>query len=86
MWASSRPLSLRLMTQRTHEQLETRLEARGDWPVWSRPPLLWVRVAYLSLLNAAFSALYRLIRSRRTPFSVFRAGRSQPPARSARLR
>jgi phenylacetate-CoA ligase len=37
---------------------------RGDWPIWSRPPLLWVRLAYLTALNAVFSGLYRFVRSR----------------------
>src|ERR671931_1954829 len=31
--------------------------------LWSRPPLLWVRLAYLLLLNWAFSRLYRFVRS-----------------------
>ena len=38
-------------------------QPRGHWPIWSRPPLLWVRIAYLTLLNAAFSGLYRFVRS-----------------------
>ena len=41
----------------------TEPKSRGHWPIWSRPPLLWVRLAYLRLLNGAFSALYRSIRS-----------------------
>lgn len=44
-------------------QTEERLRPRGDWPIWSRPPLLWVRLGYLTLLNAAFSGLYRFVRS-----------------------
>jgi phenylacetate-CoA ligase len=32
--------------------------------VWSRPPLLWVRIAYLTLLNALFSEVYRFVRFR----------------------
>ena len=31
--------------------------------LWSRPPLLWIRLGYLTLLNGAFSALYRFVRS-----------------------
>ena len=31
--------------------------------VWSRPPLLWVRLGYLTLLNSAFSSAYRFVRS-----------------------
>ena len=31
--------------------------------LWSRPPLLWVRLAYLTLLNVVFSWLYRFVRS-----------------------
>jgi len=31
--------------------------------VWSRPPLLWVRLGALTLLNAAFSTAYRVVRS-----------------------
>lgn len=31
--------------------------------VWSRPPLLWFRLGYLTLLNAAFSSAYRFVRS-----------------------
>jgi phenylacetate-CoA ligase len=31
--------------------------------IWSRPPLLWLRLTYLLLLNSAFSGLYRFIRS-----------------------
>ena len=42
---------------------DTETRSRGHWPIWSRPPLLWVRVAYLTLLNASFSALYRFVRS-----------------------
>lgn len=42
---------------------EQTVTERGHWPIWSRPPLLWVRLAYLTLLNASFSALYRLVRS-----------------------
>ncbi len=38
-------------------------QPRGHWPIWSRPPLLWVRIAYLTLLNATFSGLYRFVRS-----------------------
>jgi phenylacetate-CoA ligase len=30
---------------------------------WSRRPLVWVRVAYLTALNAAFSSVYRFVRS-----------------------
>jgi phenylacetate-CoA ligase len=41
-----------------------RLEPRGHWTIWSRPPLLWIRLAYLTLLNESFSALYRFVRSR----------------------
>jgi phenylacetate-CoA ligase len=37
--------------------------ARGDWPIWSRPPLLWVRLAYLTVLNVIFSSAYRVVRS-----------------------
>jgi phenylacetate-CoA ligase len=44
-------------------QTEPRPKPRGDWPIWSRPPLLWVRLAYLTLLNAAFSGAYRFVRS-----------------------
>src|SRR5438876_6610010 len=36
---------------------------RGRRGVWSRPPLVWLRLGYLSLLNAAFSGAYRTIRS-----------------------
>jgi len=31
--------------------------------LWSRPPLLWVRLTYLLALNWAFSRLYRFVRS-----------------------
>src|ERR1041385_8966496 len=31
--------------------------------LWSRPPLAWVRLAYLQLLNWAFTRLYRCVRS-----------------------
>jgi phenylacetate-CoA ligase len=44
-------------------QPESQPQPRGDWPIWSRPPLLWVRLAYLSALNAVFSGLYRVVRS-----------------------
>jgi phenylacetate-coenzyme A ligase PaaK-like adenylate-forming protein len=37
--------------------------SRGHWPIWSRPPLLWVRIGYLTLLNALFSSAYRVVRS-----------------------
>jgi phenylacetate-CoA ligase len=39
------------------------LQERGHWTIWSRPPLLWVRLGYLNLLNRTFSALYRFVRS-----------------------
>ena len=39
------------------------LQERGHWRIWSRPPLLWVRLGYLTLLNAAFTGLYRFVRS-----------------------
>ena len=42
---------------------EQQLRPRGDWPIWSRPPLLWVRLAYLTFLNSTFSGLYRFVRS-----------------------
>jgi phenylacetate-CoA ligase len=32
--------------------------------LWSRPPLLWVRLAYLTLLNGLFSEAYRFVRFR----------------------
>ena len=41
----------------------SRSRPRGHWPIWSRPPLLWVRLGYLTLMNAAFTALYRSVRS-----------------------
>src|SRR4051794_16506019 len=31
--------------------------------LWSRPPLLWLRLAYLTLLNVVFSWTYRFVRS-----------------------
>src|ERR671937_235821 len=31
--------------------------------VWARPPLLWIRLAYLTLLNMFFSGAYRIVRS-----------------------
>jgi phenylacetate-coenzyme A ligase PaaK-like adenylate-forming protein len=31
--------------------------------LWSRPPLLWVRLGYLTLLNVVFSRGYRFVRS-----------------------
>jgi phenylacetate-CoA ligase len=31
--------------------------------LWSRPPLLWLRLGYLTLLNGLFSAVYRFVRS-----------------------
>jgi phenylacetate-CoA ligase len=31
--------------------------------LWSGPPLLWVRLGYLTLLNVAFSGAYRFVRS-----------------------
>lgn len=42
---------------------EARREPRGHWVIWSRPPLLWVRIGYLTLLNAVFSSAYRFVRS-----------------------
>ena len=53
------------MTVETRQALpaDTEQQPRGHWPIWSRPPLLWVRVGYLTLLNASFSSLYRFIRS-----------------------
>ena len=41
----------------------SRSRPRGHWPIWSRPPLLWIRLGYLTLLNAALTALYRSVRS-----------------------
>ena len=34
--------------------------------VWGRPPLLWIRLTYLLLLNYTFSRLYRFVRSHYT--------------------
>ena len=31
--------------------------------LWARPPLLWVRLGYLTALNATFSQIYRFIRT-----------------------
>ena len=31
--------------------------------VWARPPLLWVRLGYLTALNVGFSRVYRFVRS-----------------------
>jgi phenylacetate-CoA ligase len=45
------------------EQATVRATPRGDRPIWSRPPLLWLRLGYLSLLNRAFSGAYRFVRS-----------------------
>jgi len=42
---------------------ERKPQPRGQWPIWSRPPLLWVRIGYLTAVNAVFSGLYRFIRS-----------------------
>ena len=42
---------------------DERAPERGHWPIWSRPPLLWIRLGYLTFLNASFSALYRFVRS-----------------------
>jgi phenylacetate-CoA ligase len=39
------------------------LQERGHWRIWSRPPLNWVRLGYLTLVNAVFSGLYRFVRS-----------------------
>lgn len=49
------------MTQQSHSA--ERRRRRGSWRVWSRPPLVWVRLGYLTFLNASFSALYRFVRS-----------------------
>ena len=40
-------------------------EAAPERPrtLWSRPPLLWIRVGYLTLLNVVFSRAYRFVRS-----------------------
>jgi phenylacetate-CoA ligase len=38
--------------------------APGWRSLWSRPPLVWVRLAYLTLLNALFSEAYRFVRFR----------------------
>ncbi len=54
MWPVETPESL---------AAEREPQPRGHWPIWSRPPLLWVRVGYLTAVNAVFSALYRFIRS-----------------------
>jgi len=55
------------MTPTTHDTTTTpstpQLEQRGHWRIWSRPPLLWVRLGYLIALNAAFSSLYGFVRS-----------------------
>ena len=37
--------------------------ARPVLGLWARPPLLWVRLGYLTALNALFSRLYRFIRT-----------------------
>ena len=42
---------------------DERARERGHWPIWSRPPLLWIRLGYLTFHNASFSALYRFVRS-----------------------
>jgi phenylacetate-CoA ligase len=54
MWPVETPESL---------AAEREPQPRGHWSIWSRPPLLWVRVGYLTAVNAVFSALYRFIRS-----------------------
>ena len=40
-----------------------RPQAHHHRRVWSRRPLVWVRLGYLTLLNAAFTGLYRFVRS-----------------------
>jgi phenylacetate-coenzyme A ligase PaaK-like adenylate-forming protein len=51
------------MTRGPEQATEVDLQPRGHWRIWSRPPLLWVRLGYLTLLNTTFSALYRFVRS-----------------------
>ena len=50
--------------------VEPRIEAArveravgGGRPLWSRPPLLWLRLGYLTLLNRVLSGAYRVVRS-----------------------
>jgi phenylacetate-coenzyme A ligase PaaK-like adenylate-forming protein len=35
----------------------------GGWAIWSRPPLLWLRLGYLTLVNKVLSGAYRFVRS-----------------------
>jgi phenylacetate-CoA ligase len=42
----------------------TAAEVRTARPgVWARPPLVWIRLTYLTLLNMLFSGAYRIVRS-----------------------
>lgn len=69
----------RLPVRRTIEEMRSPLEARPEdadargvektaYPrpvlgLWARPPLLWVRLGYLTALNALFSRVYRFVRT-----------------------
>jgi phenylacetate-CoA ligase len=63
MLRASRPLRDDAAVVESKSESQPQPQPRGDWPAWSRPPLLWVRLAYLTLLNATFSGLYRFVRS-----------------------
>jgi phenylacetate-CoA ligase len=43
--------------------VESTSSARPILGLWARPPLLWIRLGYLTALNALFSRVYRFIRT-----------------------
>jgi len=48
---------------RTERAINEAAAPRSGTAIWSRPPLLWVRLGYLTVANSVLSAVYRFVRS-----------------------